>query len=385
MSQSHRVIFYPVGNGDTSQVVTAAGRRILFDFRHCAKAEDADEPEIDLMSRLRKELEDSKRNDFDAVAFTHGDLDHIQGSTEFFELWHDKSRQGGNRVHATQMWFPAAMLLVEPCEDPDNEEYLLCKEGRHRLLEGRGILVFSRPEKLVDWLTKELKKKGLPEDARDHLFVDAGKLVPGFTLAQDSIELFCHSPFIEHCGDGVDIIRNDASLIFNVRLQIDGETFDYLEVGDSDWVVLEDIVKTTAGHRNMDRLAWDIFNIPHHCSYLALSDEKGEKETVPKPLVEQILLAGKPGGYIVSSSKPVLATKEAYEQLQPPHIQARNAYEKYVNKVGGRRFLVTGEEPRAASPEPIEFELSALGVSLKAATGTGSAAIIRSVAPRAGG
>lgn len=386
MAKAHKVIFYPVGNGDTSQVITTEGRRLLFDFRHCAKSEDADEPEIDLAKKLREELKTSNRNNFDVVAFTHGDFDHIQGSSEFFRLEHDENAQGADRIRADVMWFPAAMLLAEPgtTEEQKREEYILCKEGRHRLLDGAGILVFSRPKALIDWLEGELRKRGLPADARDHLFVDAGQLVPGFTLEGDAVEVFCHSPFIKHCGDGTDIIRNDASLIFNVRMQLGSETYDYLEVGDSTWEVLEEIVTTTKGHGNMDRLEWDIFNIPHHCSYKALSDEKGDKVTDPKPLVKEILLGGKNDSYIVSSSRPILNTKDGYEQEQPPHIQARNAYEKYLEEVGGRKFLVTGEHPRANSPEPIEFEIDSSGLWLKAATSAGTAAILRSTAPRAG-
>lgn len=33
----HQIIFYPVGNGDTSQIVLDNGKRILFDFRHQKK------------------------------------------------------------------------------------------------------------------------------------------------------------------------------------------------------------------------------------------------------------------------------------------------------------------------------------------------------------
>ena len=73
MSETHKVIFYPVGNGDTSQIVLDNGRRVLFDFCHRDKAEDDDTPEIDLKKRLRIELKDAKRDNFDVVAFTHAD------------------------------------------------------------------------------------------------------------------------------------------------------------------------------------------------------------------------------------------------------------------------------------------------------------------------
>lgn len=385
MSKTHSVLFYPVGNGDTSQVILANGRRILFDFCHRQKAEQDDTPEIDLKKRLKAELDDSKRDYFDVVAFTHADLDHIQGSTEFFELEHARKYQGNGRVKIRELWVPAAMLLGGASNDQQSDEFVIWRqEARHRLLEGKGILVFSKPKALMDdWLTAALKARGESASARDHLFIDAGTLVPGFTLASDDAEIFCHSPFIKHCDDG-DVIRNSAALVFNVRMSADGSYFQYLEVGDATWEDLEDIVRTTRAHKNDDRLAWDIFNIPHHCSYLALSDEKGASETTPKPLVKDLLLMGKQDSYIVSCSKPVPDIKEAYEQVQPPHIQARKCYERYKNQVGARKFLVTMEEPNAAKPEPLVFEITGSGLSWKRSVILGAAAIVTSRPSRAG-
>lgn len=207
-------------------------------------------------------------------------------------------------------------------------------------------------------------------------------VVPGFTLDKDRVEFFCHSPFIKHCDEG-DIIRNRASLVFNVRFRADGAHFDYLEVGDATWEEMEDIVSTIKYHKNDDRLAWDLYNIPHHCSYLALSDEKGDKETGPKPLIKDLLRMGKKDSYIVSCSKPVTDVKELYSQTQPPHIQARKAYERYLKEVGGRKFLVTMEEPNANKPEPITFEITSGSVTWKRATSIGAPAIILSTPPRA--
>ena len=54
MPEKHQLIFYPVGNGDTSQIVLSQGRRVLFDFCHRKKADSADTPEIDLKKRLKE-------------------------------------------------------------------------------------------------------------------------------------------------------------------------------------------------------------------------------------------------------------------------------------------------------------------------------------------
>ena len=384
MAQKHQVIFYPVGNGDTTQIVLDAGRRVLFDFCHRLKSEAADTPEIDLKERLKDDLAAAKRDYFDVVAFTHADVDHIQGSTEFFELKHATKYQGGGRIKIRQLWVPASVLLEVASNDQQSNEFVIWRqEARNRLLEGKDILVFSKPQALMEWLVPRLKERGEPADARHHHFIDAGTVVPGFTLDGDGAEFFCHSPFIKHY-DGGDFIRNSAALVFNVRLRADGADFDYLEVGDAHWEDLEDIVRTTRFHKNDGRLAWDLFNIPHHCSYLALSDDKGATETVPKPLVKDLLLKGKKDSYIVSCSKPVPDSRDSYDQMQPPHIQARKAYERYLNEVGGRKFLVTMEEPNASKPEPLVFDITGSGISWKRLGLVGAPAIVASRPARAG-
>lgn len=380
MATVHTVTAYPVANGDTCQIVLANARRVLLDFCHRGKGESTDTPEIDLNAQLRKELKDAKRDYFDVVAFTHADLDHIQGSTDFFELDYAEKYRGNGRIKMREMWLPAAMLLEKTDQEHMQDEFVLLRqEGRYRLLEGKGIRVFSQPQELMDWLEPKLKERGESPRARDHLFVDAGTLVPGFTLGVDQVEFFTHSPFIEHC-EGGDIIRNEASLVFNVRFDVAGFRYDYLHFGDSEWSAIEDIVRITRYHKRDDRLAWDLFNIPHHCSYKCLSDEKGTHETTPKPLVKHLLQQGKSGAYIISSSKPIPNT----EEKQPPHFQARNAYQTHLDAVRGRKLLVTMEQPNTTKPEPLIFEITSGGVGWKRASAIGSAAIITSTPPRAG-
>jgi hypothetical protein len=377
---THRIVFYPVGNGDTSQIVLENGQRILMDYRHQKKAEDGSGPEINLKAHLAQELKDAKRDYFDVVAFTHGDKDHIENSTEFFELQHTAKYQGEGRIKINTLWVPAAMILQTATNDEQSSEFVIWRqEARYRLKNGKGIRVFSKPDKLKDWL----KENGLTLESRRHLITDAGQIVPDFRLASDGVEFFCHSPFVKHVDEGDDL-RNDASLIFNIRFRKNGNSYDYLAVGDSSWSILEDIVETTKAHNNMDRLAWDLYNIPHHCSYKALSDDKGKDETTPEPGAREILLAGKEGAYLVSSSVPILDTKEGREQAQPPHIQAKKCYERYLKQVSGAKFLVTMQEPNATQPKPLEFKIDDQGMSLSSAVASAASIIISKPAPRAG-
>jgi hypothetical protein len=378
---AHKITFYPVGNGDTSQIILENGKRLLFDFRHQQQGEDKDHPVIDLKDQLNKELKEAKRDYFDVVAFTHSDKDHIAKSTEFFELWHAEKYQGEGRIKIRELWVPAAMILEIASNDDQSEEFVIWRqEARHRLKEGKGIQVFSKPDKLKKWM--EDNKVSFEE--RKHLITDAGDLAKGFSLQNDGVEFFCHSPFIEHVDGGEDVMRNEASLIFQVRFEVEETRFNYLAVGDSQYEVLEKIVTITKGHKRPDRLDWDLFNIPHHCSWKALGPEKGDKETDPTKKVEELLLHGQSDAYLVSSSNPIPDTREAYKQDQPPHIQAKNTYKKYLDKVNGREFLVTMEEPNANKPEPLVFEVSGKGCRLTGKAIAGAAAIISKPAPRAG-
>jgi hypothetical protein len=269
----HRVIFYPVGNGDTSQIILKNGTRFLFDYHHQKKSEEYGSNIFNLKKHLTDELQTAKRDYYDVVALTHGDNDHICNSTEFFELRYAKKYQGNGRIKIRELWVPAAMILETASNDSQSDEVIIWRdEARFRLREGEGIRIFSRPDKLKGWL----KENGLTLESRRHLITDAGQLVPDYTLDNDGIEFFCHSPFIKHVDEG-DVLRNEASLIFQVRFNAAGTHFNYFAVGDSTHEVLTDIVEITNFHGNQDRLDWDLYNIPHHCSYLALGPDKGDE------------------------------------------------------------------------------------------------------------
>jgi hypothetical protein len=172
--------------------------------------------------------------------------------------------------------------------------------------------------------------------------------------------------------------------VFNIRFKLNINTFDYLAVGDSEWEVLEDIVQKSKKHGNEDRLSWDLYNIPHHCSYKALSDEKGKTETIPKDMIQELLLSGKEGAYLVSSSDPINDNKEGLEQEQPPHIQARKCYENYLKQVDGCKFLVTMEESSPTDPKPIEFIIDDSGLTLEKSYISAASIITSNPARRAG-
>jgi len=349
----------------------ADGRILLFDYANMRDSDDKKDKRIDLPEVLGDRLKALKKTEFDVVAFTHADDDHIHGSSEFFFLQHAEKYQSEDRVKIKELWVPAAMIIEEGVED---EAKILRAEARHRLKQGKGIRVFSRPELLEDWL----KAQKLTLEPRRSLISDAGTLVPGFDKSKDGVEFFVHSPFAKHVEDGVED-RNAAAIILHVTFLVDGVETRMFLVGDTTYEVLKDIVAITKSKKRMDRIQYDIYDIPHHCSYLALSDEKGEDETKPDPDVAWMMSQGNEKCLLVSCSDPI-PTKDT---TQPPHKQAAKYYQKIADEKMGQ-FNVTMQHPSTEKPEPLVITIGKNGYEIVKAITAPFIAASKQVAPRAG-
>lgn len=347
------------------------GTKMLFDYANLATGKE-DDLRIDLEEALREELNQSQRDYFDVVGFTHADDDHVHGVEEFFYLEHAEKYQNNSRIKITELWVPAAMILEE---NLDGDARVIRQEARYRLKQGSGIRVFSRPDRLKQWL----EDQGLTIEERKHLITDAGKLVPGFEKRKDGVEFFVHSPFAAHVGNDV-IERNECSLILHATFSFNNIDTKFLLIGDSTYEILTDIVNITKYHSNEARLRWDIFDIPHHSSYLALNGDKGKDKTEPVEEVKWLLEQGGRGGILVSSSNPIPTNDES---TQPPHRQAANCYKEYANKINGE-FRATMEFPTKTSPEKMVITIDSAGATLKKAIVSGINIITSQPSPRAG-
>lgn len=350
----HKITFFPLGNADCCRIDTSAGKKFLFDYAAMRNADDRADKRIDLAAELRKDLEASKRNGYDVVGFTHLDDDHVSGAPAFFYLEHAKKYQSEGRARIGEMWVPAAVIVEDK---PDGDAGVIQAEARYRFKNKKGIRVFSRPDRLRDWMEKER----LNIDDYANFITDAGRLVPGFDLTGDGIEFFVHSPFAERCDEKTVIDRNDASLVLQVRFAVDGQRTDLILSADTAYEIWEAIVNVTKYHKRDDRLHWNIFKLPHHCSYTALGPEKGKEKTNPVDEVEWLFeRQSEKNCYVVSTSDPI----PGKDTDQPPHRQAANYYKEVAADRDGD-FLVTMEYPSASAPEPMVFEIGEDGLSLQ--------------------
>ena len=352
------ISFFPVGNADTCLLTTDNGQQLLFDFA-APKNQGGEDRRIELDKELKDRLARSGRDYYDVVSFSHLDKDHFAGSSEFFYFEHAKKYQGEGRIYINEMWVPAAAILESQWEQ-STEGRIIQAEARHRLKEGKGIRVISEPKALDKWLSDN----GIDAEERRDLIVSAGNLMPGFDLEKVGAEIFVHAPFSYQREDGTEVDRNAESSVFHLTLQDGASSVKVFLTADAPHEVLEDIVKATEKHGNIDRLEWDLMKVPHHCSYLSLGPEKGTDETEPTEEVARLYgQYGRESGIIVSPSNAISESDET----QPPHKQAAKYYSKIADEKDGE-FRVTMEYPSKDTPKPLKVDVKGHGKGASIAT-----------------
>lgn len=355
-----KTTIFPLGNADAILIQTKSEKLILVDFGNMFSGEEED-LRVDLAEELSGILKNLDRDSIDVVAFTHLDKDHYKGFSEFFYLEHATKYQSEERVKIDEMWVPAA-ILVETGNDIDSEGVILRTEARHRVKEDKAIKIFSKPELLNDWL----EENDMTLESRLHMIADAGQLLDAFTLEEDGIEIFPHSPFAADLDDepGYEINRNDSSLILHITFIVEeGRDLKLILGSDAASGVWDDIVKVTEHHGNENRLEWDVFKLSHHCSYRSLNENKEAWEESHKPTENVAKLFetyARTGCLIVSTSDPIDSNEDSD---QPPHKEAADYYDSVAKDKEGN-FIVTMEHPSSESPEILEIEITETGYEI---------------------
>jgi hypothetical protein len=343
----------------------------VFDYADRRDPTDPEDKRIDLRTAFHEDIGFPDRNYVDFLAFTHGDDDHVHKASEVFWLEHAQVYQGDDRVKINELWVPAGMIVEE---GSDGDAKILRAEARYRFLNRKGIRVFSRPAHLKEWLEERGKKI---EDYA-HLITDAGQTVPTLNLQEHGVEFFVHSPFAERDGDVV-LDRNENCFVAQAVIRSGSRDTRFLLTADSIWESWEKMVNITRSHANDHRLAWDVFKIPHHCSYLSMAPEKGDPKTKPIKEFEWLLDQGTMRSVMVSSSREI--PSETTDQ--PPHVETFRRYKETAESLDAD-IVVTMENPSKRQPKRTIIEIGGNGPTLtKEAFGAG-VAITTTRSPRVG-
>lgn len=339
------IVFWPVGVGDSSTVVIDDESVLQVDLHHLESAEDDEDPRVPIVDRLVELL--PKRNGASYLAgfaATHLDADHILGFAELLE-----------KVTIGDLWFTPRIFR-------DVDEGTLCDDGKVFVKEAERRIDKVRKEGAVasgdririighDELLSETPYSELP----DETFVIPGEFLTAIdgTDHKDTFRAFIHAPF----KDDGSKERNDTSLAMQITLVDGNQTLNALLLGDLSYPDLKSIFARSKA----DDLLWNAFLAPHHCSRKAMywADEPGDEPTLRQDILDAIkAAAGSPGVIVVSADKIPASNKPGDN---PPHARAANRY----REIAPDGVICTGEHPNADHPEPLVFEITATGPTLR--------------------
>lgn len=365
MSQS--ITFYPEGNAECILLELGNGKKMLMDY---ANMHNSDSRYIDLADSL------DNIDSFDVVMFTHPHDDHVKGASDFFYFNHAKKYQDGKRSKIKELWISAAFLLdVNPCDDAR----VIRQEARYLLKEykGKGLKIFAAPNSLEAWL----KENDLSTDESQYPIIHAGTILDSSAHnLGDEISFFVHAPFSEDSDEVRD--RNEPSIVLQIAVKNSKEITNMIITGDTPHNVLDKIVDRSETQNNADYLKWDLYDIPHHCSYTGLSDNQGDGITEPSDNIKRLLGEyGQENAVLVASCRAFSDVGE--DDKQPPHIEAKKAYIKYSKNFDNtnKKLFITSEYKSKTNPKSLRFKIDTTGIREDIKSGF---TLIDSPAPRAG-
>jgi len=380
MAVSHKIKFYPVNNGDNVLLKLDDKTTIIVDCQIRDSEKDSDGITIydvkqDLVNELSK---DAKNNLYvDLFVNSHPHEDHCLGFEKNFyhgspDNYSDSNRKN-EEIIIGELWVTQRIFSNNLCNDGG----AIRKEAKRR-------------KKLFEEGSSESSKYGnrlhIIGYNDDDTTVDGLHYVPGKTVEtfngkkNDYLSVFIHAPFKSDLIRGkADEDENAASIVMQmqIRTQKNGEIKSRIILGgDADHYVFEKILEKSKNNNNEDKLKWDLFLAPHHCSWSFFNDRPYEDNTKPKDYSLEFLDYRNTGANIIASSKKI-----ENKEPNPPHYQAK---EEYVKKVGDAKFKNTAINKNEKAPEPLIYTIDDNGFKLDKVSAAASVGIMTSSAPRAG-
>ena len=326
------LVFWPVGNGDSTTIVIDSDTCLQVDLHHLEKSDDNDDASWAIIDELVKRLPKvNGRPYLAAFALTHPDQDHCRGFAELFK-----------KVDIGELWFTPRIFREynkDLCEDA--EEFK--KEAKRRVKKtidangdpgtGNRVCVFGYSE-----LLEKDDFKDFPED---RLIVpgNAVTVIDGKDVS-DEFRAFVHAPFKDDdAGE-----RNDTSLGMQITLYDGSQKLRALLFGDLSYPIIKRIFKVSEA----DDLKWNVLLAPHHCSKAVMywKDGEDDDEELKKHIIKEMDDASLEPNRIVSSSNPVPSTNKSGDN--PPHAKAKTQYETITDS-----FICTMDQD-----EPVVAEIN---------------------------
>ena len=375
----HIIKFYPVGNADCTLIKLDNGKTIIIDCQILADLTDGHGKQVmfDTKADLLKELKkDTLGHPFvDLFISTHPHDDHCKGfSGNFYygdvaDYNEDKNK---DEIIIEELWITPRGLkndLSAPAEDIRKEA------KRRRELYDDDANFYGTKGNYLRIIGYDKDKE---YDGR-YCYVP-GKLVTsvhGSCLSW--LEIFIHAPFKEDVETSKkEDDKNATSIVVQFGFKIAGYTGYKSKVllgGDAEHEIWQHILDNNTDE---EKLKWNIFLAPHHCSWSFFNDSDNKEET--KPSAENIL-----NKQIGNSAHIVASSNEIKDDdNNPPCYEAKQEYVKKL-KAGSSHFLNTATHSKVGSiSQPIVFKINENGKTLRENATVAGTSSISNPAPRAG-
>lgn len=335
MFDEPKVMFWPVGTGDSTTIVIKENSVLQVDIRNLENVGDNDDDHVSIIDILVDNLPKSYGVPYlSGFALTHPDEDHILGFKKLLE-----------KVFIGEIWFTPRIFAEYDknlCEDAQ-----AFKDEAHRrvqkTIEADGDAGSCNRVRIIGYndILEEDEFAGFPED-----YI----ILPGNSLTEldgtdykGDFNAFIHAPFKEEIEED----RNNTSLAMQVTLGDDPSKGGVLLFGDIAYPRIRRIFDTTKATGNENFLKWRVVLAPHHCSKSAMYQDENGKEVLKQDMLHDLELYQVDDGYIVSSSEAIPTHNKKGDN--PPHAIAKERYEEILRG----KFLCTHED--GGSAEPLVF------------------------------
>ncbi len=380
MSQKHVIKFYPADNADTTLIKLSDGKTVQIDCQVRGGEKNSNGVKIfDVKEDLLKDLKkDANDNPFvDLFVLSHPHKDHCLGFEGNYYCGdpddYSESNRDNNEIIIGELWVTRMLFTNDICKQAE----AIRKEAKRRRK------LFKKNPEEADKYGNRLHIIGY--NKKDNI-VEGLHYMPGTVVnkfngkTSDFLEFFIHAPFKSDLVTGkADCDHNTTSIVFQAAFRLtEGGSIKTRALfgGDADHYIWEKVLRKSEAHNNEDRLKWDIFLSPHHCSWSFFNDRPYEDNKEPKDYSLELLDYKETNAYVVASS-----VKIEDNDNNPPHYFAKD---EYVKKVGANYFKNTAINKSEKEPKPLEFWIEDGGVKFKKTEAAAALGILGSSTPRAG-
>ncbi|NHZ85611.1 MAG: hypothetical protein GWP19_06995 [Planctomycetia bacterium] len=343
------LIFWPIGNGDSTTVRIEADEIIMqIDLNHMASAEDEDDEHYPIVDELIQFLPRKNGKPYLSIfVLTHPDQDHING----FKYLLEKALIG-------EIWHTPRVFREfkkDLCDD--------AKTFKDEVIRRRDLNVEENGAVEIGDMLRVIGHDDIFDNSDDYEdFPEYWHSYPGNIIDSvhgspvENFKVFIHAPFKEDSASD----RNNTSLAMQVEIKSNEKSLKSLFFGDREYPTIKQIFDITEENDNEEYLEWDILLAPHHCSKKVMywKDENDDDEEFKSDIIDAFEKSKNQGGYIIASCESDFSDEDG---KNPPHMKARKRFEEIVDS---GHFLCTHENDQEDEEDPIIINLADEGISI---------------------